>query len=202
MLIGSPNDSNNLEKTKILNNEWLSDININNFLVKLKEHFGKEHGLEDPLILTHCPSQEKFKRKDFVRVIFCSSQHWVCFTSKNSKAHTFSLYDSCPSEILDELLVETIQKTVLTEAKDKTIKIIMRDCQEQGGIWQCGYYALANATALLYGLNPGQLVYDENSLRNHYIQIVYLNRQLSMFPHEVKNDSIQTKDKVYVIAKN
>jgi hypothetical protein len=79
---------------------------------------------------------------------------------------------------------------------------MMRDCQGQSGIWQCGYYALANATALLYGLNPGQLVYDENSLRNHYIQIVFFNKELSMFPYEVKSEATQNENHIFIIAKN
>jgi hypothetical protein len=50
----------------------------------------------------------------------------------------------------------------------------------------CGYFALANAATLCYGLDPETLVFDQKKLIEHFIQIVYEGKPLSMFPYKLK----------------
>ena len=50
----------------------------------------------------------------------------------------------------------------------------------------CGYFSLANAMALCFGLDPEELIFAENAIRDHFINIMFYNQEMSMFPHSVK----------------
>ncbi len=49
-------------------------------------------------------------------------------------------------------------------------------------------FGLANATALCYGLDPETLVFDPKELIEHFIDIVYERKALSMFPYKTKRN--------------
>ena len=69
------------------------------------------------------------------------------------------------------------------ENKDPNQSLIVRwaETQFQTGKWQCGYFSLANATALCYKLDPETMEFDENKIRQHYINIMFNNFPLTMF---------------------
>jgi hypothetical protein len=177
---------------ELLENSWLTDIDINNYLNKLKEKFGKHFGLEDPLIIANFIENIP-KKRAFIRVVHCGeNNHWVCISSsKGTKSITClaTLYDSYHRmDITGELarvLAETIDK------KDTNQSSIVRwaDTQLQTGKWQCGYFSLANATALCYKQDPETMVFDENQIRQHYINIMFNNFPLTMFPFHLKKKS-------------
>ena len=50
----------------------------------------------------------------------------------------------------------------------------------------CGYFALAFATALCFGLDPETLNYDQDKLIQHYIDCVFNNKQELLFPYNSK----------------
>ena len=49
----------------------------------------------------------------------------------------------------------------------------------------CGYFALANAMAFCNGLDPEMLIFNERELKEHFIQIIYHDKNISMFPYQV-----------------
>lgn len=178
---------------------WLNDLDVNKVQILLKEKFGFELGLEDPLILAHFPCKIK-KRKVFIRILFDSANdHWVCLTTLGSEPGQAFLYDSLKRTNITGELANTICQT-LPDGEDRiTIKVIT--AQEQTGNWQCGYFALANATALCFNLKPENLSFDENILRQHYIDMIINNSKLTMPPYVVKKKPHSGRDNVIFLMR-
>ena len=59
----------------------------------------------------------------------------------------------------------------------------------QSGRWQCGYYAVANVFALLLGMRPEELAFNETAPRAHFIDVVFNNKEITMFPHTFKKSN-------------
>lgn len=172
---------NDLKIQKLMNNQWLSDDYIYCFLKKMTAKFGSELGLEDPLILSLFPEKLK-KKKNFVRVCHSYGNHWVVLTTKNAKANHAILYDSMPRREIDDELARTIRSSMCLDEDNDKITIEWRISQIQSGDWQCGYFSLANAFALCIDLKPEELVFDEFLLRMHFIDILFGENELQMFP--------------------
>ena len=143
---------------ELLENAWLTDIEINNFLNKLIEKFGKHFGLENPLIIANF-IENISKRRAYVRVVHCGEHnHWVCISSSKSINCLATLYDSYPRNDINGELARIFTGTI--ENKDPNQSIIVRwaETQLQTGKWQCGYFSLANATALCYKLEKNGFI--------------------------------------------
>ena len=52
------------------------------------------------------------------------------------------------------------------------------DCQVQSGGSDCGLFSIANATALIFGKDPGRLFYDQASMRQHLFKCLESKRML------------------------
>ena len=65
--------------------------------------------------------------------------------------------------------------------KNDELKLLLMKTQHQKDGVSCGLFAIANATALAFGLNPSELVYDQSDLRSHFI-LCCLNKKIQPFP--------------------
>ena len=54
-------------------------------------------------------------------------------------------------------------------------------CINQSGNCDCGLFAVAFATAVAYGLNPGQCLFDQHKMREHLHQCL-VKQRLTPFP--------------------
>ena len=157
-------------------------------MLKLKRAFGSQYGLEDPLLLRHFPEGVS-KKKQFIRVLHSNRDHWVVLTTFHSNPYNAILYDSYHRKSLDAELQFTIKNTLCLNENDERITIEWRKTQMQSGRWQCGYYACANAMALCLGMRPEDLVLNESILREHFINVIFYNKDLVMFPHTLKKSN-------------
>ena len=62
------------------------------------------------------------------------------------------------------------QIAALLATQSKTIKLSFVDVQKQSGGYDCGLFALAFATALVNGTNPGRYLYDQRNMRKHLLE--------------------------------
>ena len=167
---------------QLLNDAWLTDTEINLFLDLLRKEFKNVNGLEDPLMIKYFKNNKK--TEDFVRVMISNDNHWVCVAGGlYNGQEDVCLFDSSPRASIDHVLGQNIANVVTDRIKSKRfIRIRLLNTQKQQACF-CGYFALANATALCYGLDPERILFNENEIRKHFIDCVYNGKKLSMFPH-------------------
>ena len=62
-----------------------------------------------------------------------------------------------------------IQKQIaaLLHTREPEIKVHMIDMQIQAGTCDCGLFAIAAATALAHGIQPGACLFKQNEMRHH-----------------------------------
>lgn len=65
--------------------------------------------------------------------------------------------------------------------KNKVLKVSIMNVQKQKDGFNCGLFAIANATALTFKLNPSEFVYDQSDLRAHFL-LCCRNRIIEPFP--------------------
>ena len=80
--------------------------------------------------------------------------------------------------------------------KSNKIRILVKKVQRQEKDF-CGFYSAAFATAICNGIDPEQLVFDEDSLPMHFLQCLNENK-ITMFPH-TKKRTYKTTPKFYEI---
>ena len=170
---------------ELLNGAWLTDTEINLFLNLLRKEFKNVNGLEDPLFISNDFGRIK-KTEYFIRVVISNNNHWVCIAGgiygDDDEEEDIFLFDSSPRNVIDKVLGENIGNCLTNRRKSKgKILIRLQNTQKQQDCF-CGYFALANATALCFGIDPETLLFDELAIRQHFIDCVYRGKKLTMFP--------------------
>jgi len=194
-----------LTVNQLLAGAWLTDTEINLFLELLRKEFkSRVNGLEDPLMITHENYMKKYfntikKADDFVRVMISNDNHWVCVAGGlQLDNEDVCLFDSSPRHGIDKILGKNIANVVSERVKSRgVIRVRLQNTQKQQECF-CGYFALANATALCYGIDPERILFDEYEIRQHFIDCVYNGKKLSMFPFREKYDRSYEEHKLFL----
>ena len=167
---------------------WLNDLEIIEYLQILCRKYPGMGGLEDPIIL----GDPKFMFEEgnslpFVRVVHArKKKHWVCICSGcviNDKYEVI-VFDSLASKEGIGAIEENTDPEVLNVIESifpgGDFNIKTRKCQKQTKSL-CGYYALANATALCARSDPTNYKYIEEEMPAHYYRCLTTNK-VSEFP--------------------
>lgn len=147
------------------------------------------------------------KDTTFIRICNSDNNHWVCVAGGLEWAPTrknfidVCLFDSLPRNLIDadlgEQMKEFLREDCINKSK-KHILIQIRNISQQIKSYTCGYIALANAFALCIGLNPENIEFDEENLKNHYINIMHSNSEFKMFPYRNKQANLGRKILMYL----
>ena len=169
-------------RDKLNNHEWLSNNDLFNFMKIVKVRFPLVKGLEDPISCLNSP-QALVKSLNFLRIIMSRSNHWVLISGQKD---LIEIFDSKERNVIDEGLGEAIGKFVSPSIiKNRIIKFVSKKVQKQTRDY-CGYYTLANLTAICFEIDPECIEYDEDELREHYIGITFDGYPFEMFPYREK----------------
>ena len=133
-------------------------------------------GLQDPIL----GPVLQFKRvhNPFVQILHTGRHHWVCISSVGSSNGIVNLYDSL------------YHNAITKEVKEQAINLIGTDnfsglhvvpIQQQSNGSDCGVFAAAFATSLVYGVPPQLLQFDVPKLRNHLCACLKAGK-MEMFP--------------------
>ena len=90
---------------------------------------------------------------DFVQVLHVNNNHWVCVSSINCAPGYVNLMDSLSNPVLSQEIVDLVKNLLGSRYKG----INQLPVQQQLNMSDCGVFAIAFATCLLYGLNPSQV---------------------------------------------
>ena len=105
--------------------------------------------------------------------------HWLTLTNIGADGDAeVMVYDS-----LYPSIGTFLQKQIATllRTREKEIKVNIMNMQVQSGTCDCGLFALATATSLLNGVNPGAITYKQSEMRRHLYDSICRGR-LAPFP--------------------
>ena len=116
---------------------------------------------------------------EFVQILHCRSGHWLTVSTIGAEhpAEVF-VYDSMYS-CASTSIKQQIAALLATPSNSITLKFV--DVQMQSGGYDCGLFAVAFATALVLGKNPGQFLFDQTAMRKHLWKCLKSGR-MTMFP--------------------
>ena len=164
-----PNDE---ELGRIVRGDDLTDYSINCACKMLKQQFTKVKGLHLTLYQRKKHS-DKFLQ-DHIEIIHSRNSHWIVATTMMCKDEVL-VYDSAFNSLDDDTLGIVHNLFCCTSVK-------MVACQkQQQGTNDCGLFSIANATALVNGIDPMKLCYIQGEMRMHLVQC-FRQGMLTIFP--------------------
>ena len=162
------------DKEVISNHMELNDRHINYRQCLLKKQFPLVGGLLLTL-LQNKPMKQKIVCG--LQIIHCKERnHWIVASRLDSRHSPVKIYDSLYKSINKE--TATIVQNMFK--KIGKVKIEIADMQVQKGSADCGLFAIAIATSLLYDIN---LSYNQDKMRDHLLYCLE-HGSLSVFPSQ------------------
>ena len=101
---------------------------------------------------------------EFLQILNVSGNHWILLSTIGCPPATINVYDS-----LHGNLPPHAQRVVadLLQCKEANITIrLYMDVQWQSNGYDCGLFALANATALCSGNDPTSVTFEQSKMRS------------------------------------
>jgi len=176
----------------------MNDRLINAGLSLLRQKIPNIVGLKNVVSVRTSGFSEEHREDEFVQIINCFDNHWICITNKNCKQNEVKVYDSMRTGDVCINGKEII--TLLVKTSRKYLSLTFPDVQQQQGGSDCGLYALAFSYSLCSGIDPARLSYHQNEFRSHYLRCLE-NEEITDFPHDeiTKNlgKSLLRRVKVY-----
>ena len=108
---------------------------------------------------------------EFVQILHTGNAHWVCVSSVGCLPGSVNLYDSMFHDVI-ELEVEEQVQDLLAES---FIGINTVPVQQQLNGSDCGVFAIAFATCIVYGIKPEDVTFDIPKMRPHLVECLRSN---------------------------
>ena len=112
------------------------------------------------------PTAEK---KPWVQILHDNDNHWFMAASGYGEKDSILIYDSLRNAV-EPCRHIIYSAALICPSKKDELQLEMMNTQIQSDGSSCGLFAIANATALAFGLNPSEYVYDATQLREHFIK--------------------------------
>ena len=115
--------------------------------------------------------------------------HWVMSCSFGGSV---AVYDSANTTLTPPLRRQIAQVyRPLATGPDKIIPVKVRRCQKQMGGKDCGLFAIANTIALINGVDPATVKFQQAKMRKHLQQCLE-SGFFTMFPHMANDPTSHT----------
>nr|XP_047124266.1 uncharacterized protein LOC105849580 [Hydra vulgaris] len=163
----------NMEKV-IQSGDWLTCNEINHAQLLLHKQFPFAEGLEDTGL---GPLLKMSKLKSSRIQIIYSNNHWITFAAETS--NNIKVFDSLSSNPLHHTSIKQICHVV--NCNESILRILIEPTQQQQNGSDCGLFAIAYATDILFGINPVDSNYDHTKMRAHLVDCFRQNL-MSTFP--------------------
>jgi len=100
---------------------------------------------------------------DFIQILNINNNHWVCVSSIGCPPGHVNLMDSLTKPVISKELQELAQALLGPNFQG----IINIPVQQQMNASDCGVFAIAYATCLVYGQNPCTVIFDISRMPQH-----------------------------------
>ena len=107
-----------------------------------------------------------------LQIVHTRGNHWILASNINCESGVVNVYD-----FLYESIDETTRNIILRMFQASSINLV--ESQKQEGVVDCGLLAIATATSLAHGANPG--AYIQSEMRQHLVNCLE-SGLLTMFP--------------------
>ena len=155
---------------------WLNDNIVSAVQKLLKQQLPVRNGFQDPCCgLTYA---FEIMSDEFIQVLHNGHDHWLTISTIGAAKDEVFVFDSMYASVSTKV---KHQIAALLATQTKAIKLSFVDVQKQSGGYDCGLFALAFATALVNGINPGRFLYDQRNMRKHLLECLR-NKKMELFP--------------------
>ena len=167
-----------LQDQKILHSStsWLTDAIVNAAQELLKKENTAISGLQN--VILGQVNAFNVEQGEFVQILHTGHSHWNVVSTIDRKHPEVDIFDSLYSSCSNH---SKVQIANIISTKHPTIKLRYVDVKKQSGHCDCGIFAIAFATAIVYGRNPGQYIFKQSAMRDHLLQCIK-NGKVTMFP--------------------
>ena len=146
---------------------WLSTKTINASMELLRQHspsLGALYNCQWGQTLEY----EAANSSKWIQILHNGTNHWLlaCKGFDSEASDLVLVYDSSISgDSPGQHVIYCIAQ--ITQTEKKYLKLGLMDCEQQRDSSSCGLYAIAFATALVFGMNPAELRFDLPKMRPH-----------------------------------
>eukprot|EP00731_Ephydatia_muelleri_P003172 Em0001g3172a len=182
------------DKKMITSGGWLSDDIVDAGQKLLKSMYPHIQGLQEValgMVLSY-----SIAKSEFIQIMNTGKHHWVTVSNINCNDEEIRVYD-CASGSPTSSLLNQIASIVCTP-KD-IIKLTYVDVQMQQGCDDCGLFAIAFATSLARGEQPGSFFYQQKAMRKHLVDCLekqnitaFLIQKIRRHGSKIPNNHIQS----------
>ena len=166
---------------------WLNDNIICAVQNILKQQMPLLQGLQAPSLGQTCSFD--IVKQPFLQILHNGDDHWLLISTigtKNAEVHVYdSIYQSVNIKVKEQI-------ASLLYTQEEEIKLKFMNIQKQSGSNDCGIFAVANATLLSLGKNPGKYLMDQGLMRSHLYECFMKVPYYPETPITIRNSSQST----------
>ena len=168
---------------------WLTDDIIEAAQNLIRENNPLVGGLQPPCLGQTCSFM--IEAGEFIQILHNGVDHWVVVSNIGvSRGSVVRVYDSKYQYLTT---TTELQLASLLNTPEPEITLEFVDVKKQCGSSDCGVYAVAFATALSLGQDPGALYFAESEMRRHLFNMLK-EKKLKMFPVKKKKRSVRVTE--------
>ena len=179
------------EKCILKSKQWLNESIIDSSMNLLQYQFPDLDGFQP----CHQLNFRKH-RKQFIQIINRSltdgGSHWLTVSNINCIENTIKIYDSAYDDLPYE---QAMVVASLVTTRENNLQVLYPSVALQMNGYDCGLYAIANATALAFGIDPITQVYTPGLMREHLIKCLE-QRHLKPIPGISRRNEKKLKNKI------
>lgn len=177
--------SGNLEKlvsTILKDDYWLTDQQIDHAQWLLSKQFPDANELHSVLAFARKPLKVQRGDKDLVQILHVDGNHWVTATNIRCEESKIKVFDSLRQKLSKKEKQKLCSSlAVLLNTSSSSIVIEWPSMRKQRGESDSGLFAVAVATSLLSGEDPGSKSYDQSVMRSP-LAVCFHCEELAVFP--------------------
>ena len=163
---------------------WLND----NLIVAAQNLLKKQSSM--PGFQDTCLGQSmcfEIQQGEFIQILHDGHGHWLMVSGAITEdgAQEIHVYDSMYATVGT---YTKKQIASIVSSSEKEIKLKVMNVQKQNGGCDCGLFAIAFATALANGIQPGHCFFNQDAMRRHLYKCL-MEGKMSMFPQKQRRTS-------------
>ncbi len=159
--------------------EMLNDTVIHVFQGMMKKQYPETAGLQDPLLGSNL-GFSVCSNKPFVQILHDGRLHWIAISTYNCQPGEVCYMDSLFRGRITDKVKQQICS--LLHSQNDVLKIKALPVQQQTNGVDCGVYAIAFISYLVFNKKyPVEVTFDQKVMRHHLIRALAADR-LSQFP--------------------